>query len=360
MGMSRGFEKSFMKGGMSRNMSEASTHVGLNSSMDRSFSSMNGSMARSPSSFGREQSTQLGGSSMMDPEGFSMKKESSLTTYKRQKMSFQMVSDTMFKMLELDQAMEFEKEHLWQNGLNAEAAFTFLDRYGKGYISDTDIWQILHTDTPVTLSGVCQLFRELKTESSKKNPGKLSLAELTRFVFPRQSEEWQHMKNEMDDNEALSVLFVVRSTVSCPGCQSRVQRTIEGCPSVTCAVCRTAFRCNLIGDDRDQKFVLSLTQKQMVRDYLKFAIETGEEMEKMRKNLLYEADSLSTVLLDAFLFIADDKGFISFYDFKKALLGWKCLKESDMQMLWDRFAEERHRIGFVEFAQQLRPFGTTA
>jgi len=284
--------------------------------------------------------------------------ETSMTTYKRQKASLGIVLDTMFKMLELDSAVEMEKEHLWQAGVNLEAAFDFLDRYSKGYIADTDVWQIMHSAFPVSFSAVSQLFRDVKSPQAKRQ-GQWNLAELTIFLFPKQAEEVQHVYPEMRDTEAKNVLYVVRSTVSCPGCGCRVQRTFEGCSSVTCPVCMTPFRCNLIGDDRDQEFRMTLTQKSKIREYIKFATEVAEDQEQLRKNLLCEVDSISSVLLDAFLLIADDKGYISFLDFKKALLTERSLRLADIELLWGRFAGDKKRLGFVEFAQQLRPFGTS-
>jgi len=284
--------------------------------------------------------------------------ETSLSTYKRQRLSLECVLNTVFKMMEIDQMVEQEKENLWQSGVNLEAAFGFLDRYAKGYVADTDVWQIMHSEAPVAFSSVCQLFRDLKSPSARKQ-GQMNLAELTMFLFPRQSEEYQNVHEHMTDAETQNVLYVVRSTVSCPGCASRVQRTMEGCSSVTCPVCHTPFRCNLIGDDRDQEFRLTLTQKHKVRQYIKFASEAAEDIEQLRKNLLCDVDSLSTVLLDAFLMMSDDKGYISFLDFKKALLSERSLRMSDIELLWHRFARDRKRLGFVEFAQQIRPFGTS-
>lgn len=69
-------------------------------------------------------------------------------------------------------------------------------------------------------------------------------------------------------------------------------------------------------------------------------------------------ESLSTVLLDAFLLMSEEKGYVSFLDFKRALLAERSLRLSDVEMLWRRFAGDKKRLGFVEFAQQLRPFGT--
>lgn len=287
-------------------------------------------------------------------------KTSELMTHRRQKLNLKKVSECMAKMLDTDLMLESEKEQLWQAGVNLEAAFKFLDRYQKGYIADTDVWQIMHGDLPVSFSGVCQFFRDCKKgDAAKLKQGQLSLAELTGCLFPKQSEEAQNVEVQMGDAETLNVLYVVRSTISCPGCGSRVQRTMEGCSSVTCSVCRTPFRCNLIGDDRDTEFRLTLTQKHKIRQFLKFAIDAAEDQERFRKMLMMDVDSLSTALLDAFLLMSDDKGYISFLDFQKPLLEVRNCRTKEVELLWTRFGGSARRLGFVEFAAQLRPFGTS-
>jgi len=309
--------------------------------------------------------------------------------FRRQKASLRLVQDIMYQQIDLDNFIEIEKEALWQQGINIEATFAFLDRYSKNYIADTDIWQIMHNDTTgsgtsgninsnmsmgsmggevgkgnlaVSFAGVCSLFRDIKWRDSKK-PGQFNLAEIAQFLFPRQSEEWQQTHPNMSDAEAKSVLYIVRSTVACPGCGARTQRTVEGCPQVTCPCCASVFRCNLIGDDRDQTFKLTLTQKHRVRQYLKVAVDAAEEQERLRKALAvngYTGDSLSSILLDAFLLIAQDKGYCTFGDFKKILLQDKpSLRFKDLELLWFRYARDKKRIGFVEFASQLRPFGVS-
>ncbi|CAD7944088.1 unnamed protein product [Amoebophrya sp. A120] len=284
-----------------------------------------------------------------------------LMTKRRQKINLKKVVECMCKMMDVDHLIESEKEQLWQAGVNLEAAFKFLDRYQKGYIADTDVWQVMHgSDLPCTFSGVCQLFRDLKKgDAAKLKQGQLSLAELTHVLFPKQSEEAAHVEQQMKDAEALNVLYVVRSTISCPGCGTRVQRTMEGCSSVTCSVCRTPFRCNLIGDDRDTEFRLTLTQKHKIKQYLKFAIDAAEDTERFRKMLMMDVDALSTALLDAFLLMSDDKGYISFLDFQKAILEQRNVRTKEIELLWQRFAgSQSRRLGFVDFAAQMRPFGT--
>ncbi|CAD7939520.1 unnamed protein product [Amoebophrya sp. A25] len=289
---------------------------------------------------------------------------------RRQHESLNAVLDVMFQQIDLDNCLEAEKEKLWQDGINVEAVFTMLDRYQKRHIADTDMWQLMHGSEfqgKCSYAGICALFREIKgknfsgTRSRPTKDGQLSLAELTQFLFPRQSEEWQNVYDDMSDAETKNVLFVTRSTISCPGCGMRTQRTVEGCPQVTCPSCRTVFRCNLVGDDRDHVFRLTATQKHQVRAFIQFAVGIAEEQEELRKKLLNcgsgTGESLSSLLLDAFLLISGDKGYMTMQDMKKAVLSEKAVRGTDIELLWHRYARTTRRIGYVEFAHELRPWG---
>ena len=60
---------------------------------------------------------------------------------------------------------------LFRPGINVESTFQFLDRYKKGFIADTDVWQCMHIDGgkgSLSFAGVCTLFREVKAPGAKK------------------------------------------------------------------------------------------------------------------------------------------------------------------------------------------------
>jgi len=271
-----------------------------------------------------------------------------------------MVADIMLQQLDLDILQEAEKESLWESGLSIESAFSFLDRYSKGFVADTDVWQIMHAEASpgaVPFSGVCAMFREVKGKDQKKS-GQLNLNELVNLFYPRNCEELKLLDSKANDDEVKNILYLVRNTVPCPGCDIRCQRTYEGCPSITCPICRTSFRCNEFGDKKDGK--LNLNGKHSCRKFLKFAIENAQDHESLRKELACSGgmESLSSILLDAFLLFSDDKGYLTFHDFKAALLRQKALRQIELDLLWFRYARGEDKIGFVEFAQQLRPFGS--
>ncbi len=85
----------------------------------------------------------------------------------RQRSARDSVMQALLKMLDLDNVLQGEKEKLWEGGVNAEAAFGFLDRYSKGYIADTDLWQVMHAESPVSFAGICQLLRDYKNPRAK-------------------------------------------------------------------------------------------------------------------------------------------------------------------------------------------------
>ncbi|CAD7946777.1 unnamed protein product [Amoebophrya sp. A120] len=307
----------------------------------------------------------------IEKDNTSSKLNNGMNTYtadlkrKRQMESLSLVLDVMFQQIDLDNYLEQEKEKLWQDGINIEAAFQMLDRCNKKHIADTDIWTVMHGSEfqgGVTFAGVCALFRDLKgttnaAAAKEKIFGQLSLAELTQFLFPRQAEEWQNVHSDMTDEETKNILWVVRSTISCPGCGLRTQRTQEGCPQVTCPSCRTAFRCNLIGDDRDHQFRLTMTQRHKLRNFLKLSVDCALEQEELKKQLAFSGESLSSLLLDAFLLISQDKGYMNMQDLKRAVLSEKAIRATDMELLWTRYARGARKLGFVEFSAGLKPFG---
>jgi hypothetical protein len=294
-----------------------------------------------------------------------------MTKYERQKKAAALVVDTMLQQLDLDVLQEAEKEALWESGIDPDTVFTFLDRYSKNFIADTDVWQVMHSADspgPVAFSGVCAMFRDLKGMGAKKS-GQIDLQELVNLLFPLCCEEMKQIAYEaspetgLKDDEMRNILYLCRNTLACPGCEMRCQRTHEGCPSITCPVCRTSFRCNQFGTEgsKDSNSKLNYHGKVAIKKFLKFSIETAEEHEKLRKELAcngYENESLSSTLLDAFLMITDDCGFMGYHDFKRCLLDVKALKMVEVDLLWNRYSRGADKIPFVRFAHQLRPFGS--
>jgi len=287
--------------------------------------------------------------------------------------SLNLVLETMTKLTDLDLAMDNEKQLLQKMDVHPETVFELLDRYQKGYVADTDVWQALHEDGspgPVSFSGVCALFREMKPKGyshpEAKGFGRLSMAEIVHLVCPADSEIVKNCPKNATDEDVLSVLYELRHTNPCPGCGIRVQRTVEGCPSVTCPMCFTAFRCTKI-EDRDcvsfgkyhtDEPTISRSTRACVQKCLKRLIDYAEDAERLKKSLACSSwESLSTVIMDSFLELSKQKGHFDLMDLKQQMSlhnMWR--SEKEFQMMWRRFAGDKPRAEFPTFADQLRPY----
>jgi len=287
--------------------------------------------------------------------------------------SLNLVLDTMAKLTDLDLLMDNEKQLLQRMDVHPETVFELLDRYQKGYVADTDVWQTLHEDGspgPVSFSGVCSLFREIKPKhygtGEEKGFGRLSMAEICHLVSARDSEVVKMVDLRASDADALSILYSIRHTVACPGCGMRAQRTADGCPSVTCPVCFTAFRCTII-EDRDcssfgnyhtDELVINRSTRMAIQKCLKKLIDYSEEAERVKKNLAASSwESLSTVIMDSFLELSRQRGYFDLTDVKQHMsLNNMWRSEKEFHILWNKFAGQKHRMEYPDLADQLRPY----
>eukprot|EP00397_Hematodinium_sp_SG-2012_P001838 GEMP01001843.1.p1 GENE.GEMP01001843.1~~GEMP01001843.1.p1 ORF type:complete len:796 (+),score=163.60 GEMP01001843.1:236-2623(+) len=296
--------------------------------------------------------------------------------------SLPIVLDVMGKQIDIDNAVNEERKTLQRLDLTPEAVFDLLDRYKKGYIADTDIWQLLHEDgSPgtVSFSGVCSLFRDQKSKQNggfKKDAakylGRLSLAEIVHLICPSESDAVKFVSRDMTDEETRGVLYTLRNTCPCPGCGIRVQRSVEGCASVTCTMCYTSFRCMKIEDPtppvslqawhEEKHWHVPHSSRFCIQKALKNIIELSEDTEHLRKSLFFSSsESLSTMIMDAFLQLSNDKGFFDIADVKHKMGEhgmWRSEKELDT--LGKRYSEGKARISFPDFADQLRPYSAKA
>lgn len=284
-----------------------------------------------------------------------------------------LVLDVMSMQIDIDNAINDEKKALQRMDLTPEAAFALLDRYRKGYVADTDIWQLLSDEgSPgaVSFSGVCSLLREQKPKTAgSKNVGKLSLAELVHLLCPVESEEVKHVSRDMSDDDTRSVLYTLRNTVACTGCTVRVQRSVEGCPSVTCPVCNTTFRCTKIENTarvslhewhEEKRYQVTKFVRFTLQKALKHIVERCEDSERLRKSLLLASGSecVSTIIMDAFLDMSSDKGFFDIRDVKAKMSEHNIYRsEKELDTLGRRYSDGQ-RISFPDFADQLRPYST--
>eukprot|EP00927_Polykrikos_kofoidii_P065033 TRINITY_DN60831_c0_g1_i1.p1 TRINITY_DN60831_c0_g1~~TRINITY_DN60831_c0_g1_i1.p1 ORF type:complete len:828 (-),score=132.71 TRINITY_DN60831_c0_g1_i1:120-2603(-) len=251
---------------------------------------------------------------------------------------------------------------------NLEAIFASLDRFGKGYISDSDFWQLAQDfGGHASFSAITALVHELQLRQPRARvvvPGRISLRELATLVLPLGSPELKHVREAPSDDEAKSVLYLLRHSEPCPQCGLRAQRSAEcaGCPIVSCPACRTHFQCHcVVGDFGSEALAmsdgqLSVTEQYHVYRMVDTAARAAELMERERKQLATEGYDLSA-LSDVFNYLADGLLHFRLADLRRALAdcGISCA-EKELDSLWYRYAPNGNsEASFPEFARQLKP-----
>lgn len=272
---------------------------------------------------------------------------------------------------ELDARIE-ETKALLPSNTPVEAVFGVLDRYRKGHVADTDLWQFAQeVGSPVPFSGICALIREVQHGVKHKNvfSGRLSMREVGLMVLPKFSEECDALQRATCDEEVKSMLYILRFSEPCPGCGTRVQRDADaaGCPNVSCPLCRTIFRCfTVVGNtntfwpaEADRLIdagLPSATQLNLFR-LIEASAASAEENERQRKRLqLCHVDGLLNMLHHAFSMISTRKSYFTITDLRRALFQYKHWStERELQLIWDRYAGGSNEVNLAAFTQQLRP-----
>lgn len=264
-----------------------------------------------------------------------------------------------------------------------ESIFTTLDRHRKGYISEADLVlfaQEFETSPrlpAVSYGGLRSLAQEAQLRrcvDPKSAPGHIQFRDLATILLPAGSEDYASVTGSPNDNEARSVLYMLRTSEPCPQCGMRVQRDAEaaGCPNVTCPVCMTLFRCQCVVGDRHKArgagtaddAPLSRTGKIQLIRFLSLTSRVAEDIELDRRGLAVRpADCDMAGLRDAFHVITNGRTSMVAADLHVAftILGVH-LTEREFSILWSRYAaprppDGRHSefVGFIDFARQLRP-----
>eukprot|EP00392_Amoebophrya_sp_AT5.2_P014945 g15127.t1 len=98
--------------------------------------------------------------------------------------------------------------------------------------------------THVSVLGVCRLLNDVKEVLSIVDVERLfhrvnvSGTDMLSYL------EWEKFLGSDEASAFLNELYVKYFTTTCPGCGAMVQRDGGACNNVTCAVCRTTFRCD--------------------------------------------------------------------------------------------------------------------
>jgi len=238
------------------------------------------------------------------------------------------VLQTMARQAELDAELEDAKA-LLPMGFSLEEAFDVLDRFRKGSVADTDIWQFLQdSGSTYSFSSVCSLVQEVKLfhhHGPSGNLGCLSLRELGTLLLPKSTQEYDIMHSALSDEDARSRLYAMRGhTMPTP----------------------------LTGAAKYHMFRL-----------LDRATSAAEELEMGRKQLaLLPGCDATAALHDAFEYISNARYRGSWHafmssDFRRALFEQGILlSENEIGVLFRRYAPPRSvKVSLSDFMYQLRP-----
>lgn len=259
-------------------------------------------------------------------------------------------------------------------GTSLEGIFNMLDRFRKGYLTDTDLWQYTQDfGGTATYAGCVAAIHEVQLHRLPDRvsiPGRLNLRELGSLVLPAGSTEHEAVCAAVSDAEALSILYLLKHSEPCPRCGIRIQRDADstGCPSVTCPVCRTSFRCFITMGDysyyENGLAKLPIGVQYSLYRLLDVAAHAAEEVEHARKQISFLPGSdVLGHLSDAFSYIADGRRAFLMGDLRRALFSQDFLpSEQHLGLVWRRYAGPRQEgilsgieVNFSDFLRQLKP-----
>jgi len=287
----------------------------------------------------------------------------------------------MARQAEFDAQLEDAKA-LLPRGCALEAMFSMLDRGHKGYLSDMDLWQFDQDfGGPTSFGSFCSLVNEVRLvrkpglpQSSHQTadaslPGRLDLCDLGVLIYPSGSQEYDALRVAGSDDEAKSILYLLRHSDPCPGCGMRAQRNADaaGCPSVTCPACGAAFRCFSVVRDGaslsapEAEPVPAAARHQLHR-LLSSTARLADAMETDRRRLAQRLTSFGCSLGGVFSAIAGGRSVLGAADLRRALLrlGLR-VPEHELGLLWRRYAPPgAAAVEPSDFARQLQPRGVGA
>lgn len=284
---------------------------------------------------------------------------------------FNTVLHVMGRQASLDAHVEDAKS-LMPADFELEAVFGSLDRFHKGYVADSDLWQLVQDFGGSTPFGcLCTLVHEVQLRRHYEKvvlPGRLSLREVGTLLFKLGTNEYEAMGAAHSDNEAKSILHLLKHSEPCPSCGMRVQRDGDsaGCPTVTCPSCAASFRCHIVVGDAPhtaaQSTPLSVSTQYQLNRLVDVAARAADDLDRDRKKLTtlpgYDVSTLS----DIFNHISDGQLSFKIEDLRRTFLVQSIpITEHELNVLWHRFAPSKGehnegKVTFPDFARQLKPF----
>lgn len=343
-------------------------------SMERSLESFLPSPSRSLNgSFLRESSLERLRAGLASPTMDSFRQTKHFLDMREQR-AVQQTLMVMSRIAKLDSQVE-DLKSLMPACCTVEEVFAELDTMRAGYINLSDIRRFMFGygmtvkyASFTTMVNELHLRRKIFNQHALKGffmlPDSMDVRDVGVLTLPLTSQACQAVMDATSDDEAKSVLYLLRSSEPCPGCGFRVQRSAEcaGCPSVTCPICRTPFKCNFVVGDRPEPcYPLTSTAKTNLYRLLGGTMEAADELERERRELAAYLTHEICGLCDVFTALAcgrDSLGF-SQLDLRKAYAaqGLPCPTGEQWDLLWRRFAAPNsNSVSFLDFKSQLQPF----
>jgi hypothetical protein len=271
-------------------------------------------------------------------------------------------------MAELDAQAE-DMKSLLPAGSSLEAIFATLDRFHKGYITDTDLCQ--YSQDFGGTAGFGYFFALVQDVLLRRPPdiaavrGHLNLRDLGCLVLLTGSEEHEACLAASSDAELRSILYLLRHSQACPGCGIRIQRDADsaGCPSVTCAYCGTTFRCFVVvGDSNDgaaaENAPLPVAAQYHLFRLLDIAARVADEIERERTQLqiMSLGETGVGMLSTAFAYIGESRLSFLMGDLRRAFFSLDIpISEQQLGLLWRRYSpRSAMEINFSDFVRQLK------
>lgn len=343
-------------------------------SMERSLESFLPSPSRSfNGSFLREPSLERFRAGLTSPTMDSFRQTKHFLDMREQR-AVQQTLMVMARIAKLDSQVE-DLKSLMPACCTVEEVFAELDTMRAGYINLSDIRRFMFGygmtvkyASFTTMVNELHLRRKIFAQHALKGffmlPDSMDFRDVGVLTLPLTSQACQAVMDATSDDEAKSVLYLLRSSEPCPGCGFRAQRSAEcaGCPSVTCPMCRTPFKCNFVVGDRPEPcYPLTSTAKTNLYRLLGGTMEAADELERGRRELAAYLTHEICGLCDVFTALAcgrDSLGF-SQLDLRKAYAaqGLPCPTGEQWDLLWRRFAAPNsNSVSFLDFKSQLQPF----
>jgi hypothetical protein len=263
----------------------------------------------------------------------------------------------------LDALMEDGKS-LLSPAVHLPSIWDAINRFNKKEgITDADLWSFCQAFGGPSFGSLCALIHEVQIRRPRdyaSMSGKWCFRDLASFVLKIDTPEYEAVTNARSDDDARSIEYLIRNSDSCPGCGVRVQRDTDsaGCPTVTCSLCRTSFRCyTVLSDYSRPDFPISVAGQYQLYRMVVQAATSAYELEQAREKLAsYPGSDVMCMLSGVFTHISDGRLSISIDDLHRCFVNHNIdISMKELFLLRHRYGKTASQVSFAEFVRQLTP-----